>query len=300
MSETILEVTNLTKYYGRTAALDKVSITIQRGMIYGLIGENGAGKSTFMRAVMGLISVAEGEISLFGARGTRGLQAARRRMGQSIEIPALYPELTAVDNLRIQAASGGVSERRIPELLALMNLSDTGSKKVKNFSLGMRQRLAIAVTLITDPEFLILDEPINGLDPAGIVEMREIIRKLVTTKGLTVLISSHLLDELSHLATNYGILHHGRLLRELSKEELQQESRRYIRLETPQSARALPVLDHLRIHRYAVTDSSEIRIYERLEEVALINRALVNADIEVQGISLAGQSLEEYFMQLTK
>ena len=145
-------------------------------MIYGLIGENGAGKSTFMRTIMGLISIDEGSIELFG---TTDLQAARRRMGQSIETPALYPELTARDNLRIQAANGGVSDREIEDLLKMMRLENTGKKKAKNFSLGMRQRLAIANALITNPEFLILDEPTNGMDPAGMAEMREIIQRLV-------------------------------------------------------------------------------------------------------------------------
>jgi ABC-2 type transport system ATP-binding protein len=169
MPETILKATNVTKIYGKDKVLDKVSIKINRGMIYGLIGENGAGKSTFMRTVMGLITIDEGDIELFGETGTKGLQRARRKMGQSIENPALYPELTARENLRVQAANGGVSEREIDDLLQLMNLRHTGKKKAKNFSLGMRQRLAIASTLITNPEFLILDEPTNGLDPSGIL-----------------------------------------------------------------------------------------------------------------------------------
>ena len=196
-------------------------------MIYGLIGENGAGKSTFMRTIMGLISIDEGSIELFG---TTDLQAARRRMGQSIETPALYPELTARDNLRIQAANGGVSDREIEDLLKMMRLENTGKKKAKNFSLGMRQRLAIANALITNPEFLILDEPTNGMDPAGMAEMREIIQRLVKERGITVLLSSHLLDELSQIATHYGILHEGHLIKELSKEELAQESRQFIKL----------------------------------------------------------------------
>ncbi|HAX1488458.1 TPA: ATP-binding cassette domain-containing protein, partial [Enterococcus faecium] len=210
-NETVLKATGITKKYGAAKALDKVSIEIKRGMIYGLIGENGAGKSTFMRTIMGLISIDEGSIELFG---TTDLQAARRRMGQSIETPALYPELTARDNLRIQAANGGVSDREIEDLLKMMRLENTGKKKAKNFSLGMRQRLAIANALITNPEFLILDEPTNGMDPAGMAEMREIIQRLVKERGITVLLSSHLLDELSQIATHYGILHEGHLIKE--------------------------------------------------------------------------------------
>ncbi len=299
MLETILKATNLSKIYGKHKALDKVSIEIKRGMIYGLIGENGAGKSTFMRAVMGLITIDEGDIELFGETGMKGLQQARRKMGQSIETPALYPELTARENLQVQAANGGVSEREIDDLLRLMNISNTGKKKVKNFSLGMRQRLAIAATLITNPEFLILDEPTNGLDPSGMVEMREIIQRLVTERGITVLLSSHLLDELSQIATHYGILHDGRLIRELSREQLASETRRYIELETIEVQKAVVVLDELGIKDYGVVNGTEINIYEQLDDVAAINRSLVLANVNVLRIGTTRQKLEDYFLQLT-
>lgn len=299
MTESILKATNISKIYGEHKALDKVSIEIKRGMIYGLIGENGAGKSTFMRTIMGLITIDEGNIELFGETGAKRLQYARRKMGQSIETPALYPELTARENLRVQAANGGVGEREIDDLLRLMNLKDTGKKKAKNFSLGMRQRLAIATTLITNPEFLILDEPTNGLDPLGIVEMREIIQRLVTERGITVLLSSHLLDELSQVATHYGILHDGKLIRELSKEELARETRRYIELETSEIQKAVVVLDELGIKDYEVVNGNEMNIYERLEDVATINRSLVLADVNVSRIGTTRQKLEDYFLQLT-
>jgi ABC-2 type transport system ATP-binding protein len=299
MSETILKAANISKLYSKHKALDKVSIEIKRGMIYGLIGENGAGKSTFMRVIMGLITIDEGSIELFGETGSKGLQHARRKMGQSIETPALYPELTARDNLRVQAANGGVSEREIDDLLHMMNLSHTGKKKAKNFSLGMRQRLAIASTLITNPEFLILDEPTNGLDPSGIVEMREIIQRLVSERGITVLLSSHLLDELSQVATHYGILHQGKLIRELSKEELARESRQYIELETTEVQKAVVVLDELGISDYEVANGTDINIFERLDDVAAINRSLVLADVNVSRIGTTRQKLEDYFLQLT-
>lgn len=299
MTETILKATNVSKKYGKHKALDKVSIEIKRGMIYGLIGENGAGKSTFMRTVMGLITIDEGEIELFGKTGAKGLQHARRKMGQSIETPALYPELTARDNLRVQAANGGVSEREIDDLLRLMSLEHTGKKKAKNFSLGMRQRLAIASTLITHPEFLILDEPTNGLDPSGIVEMREIIHRLVSERGITVLLSSHLLDELSQIATHYGILHDGRLIKELSREELANETRQYIELETTEVQKAVVVLDELGIRDYEVINGTDINIYERLNDVSTINRSLILADVNVSRIGTTRQKLEEYFLQLT-
>ena len=295
-NETVLKATGITKKYGAAKALDKVSIEIKRGMIYGLIGENGAGKSTFMRTIMGLISIDEGSIELFG---TTDLQAARRRMGQSIETPALYPELTARDNLRIQAANGGVSDREIEDLLKMMRLENTGKKKAKNFSLGMRQRLAIANALITNPEFLILDEPTNGMDPAGMAEMREIIQRLVKERGITVLLSSHLLDELSQIATHYGILHEGHLIKELSKEELAQESRQFIKIDTSATEQAVTVLDSLGYRDYFVQSSRVIQLFEGIGQVAAINQALVEAKVPVDGIHLVGQKLEDYFLQLT-
>ncbi|HGF7504033.1 MULTISPECIES: ATP-binding cassette domain-containing protein [Enterococcus] len=295
-NETVLKATGITKKYGAAKALDKVSIKIKRGMIYGLIGENGAGKSTFMRTIMGLISIDEGSIELFG---TTDLQAARRRMGQSIETPALYPELTARDNLRIQAANGGVSDREIEDLLKMMRLENTGKKKAKNFSLGMRQRLAIANALITNPEFLILDEPTNGMDPAGMAEMREIIQRLVKERGITVLLSSHLLDELSQIATHYGILHEGHLIKELSKEELAQESRQFIKIDTSATEQAVTVLDSLGYRDYFVQSSRVIQLFEGIDQVAAINQALVEAKVPVDGIHLVGQKLEDYFLQLT-
>ena len=299
MSDTILKATNITKIYGKHKALDKVSIEIKRGMIYGLIGENGAGKSTFMRIIMGLIKMDGGNMELFGDTGVKGLQYARRKMGQSIEMPALYPDLTARGNLQVQAANGGIGEREIDDLLHLMNLSHTGKKKTKNFSLGMRQRLAIASTLITNPEFLILDEPTNGLDPSGIVEMREIIQRLVSDRGITVLLSSHLLDELSQIATHYGILHDGKLISELSREELTTVTRQYIELETMEVQQAVVVLDELGIKDYEVINGSEIYIYEHLDDVAAINRSLVIANVDVSRIGTTRQKLEDYFLQLT-
>ena len=299
MTDTILRASNISKIYGKHKALDKVSLEIKRGMIYGIIGANGAGKSTFMRTVMGLIATDEGVIELFGETGPKGLQRARRKMGQSIETPALYPELTAYRNMQVQAANGGVGNREIDELLALMNLGDTGKKKVKNFSLGMRQRLAIACTLVTNPEFLILDEPINGLDPSGIVEMREIIQRLVSERGITVLLSSHILDELSQIATHYGILHDGKLINELSRDELAEVTRQYIELETQSSEKAVTVLDELRIKNYEVISSTVINIYERLDDAAKINHALVSAGLSVSRIATTRQKLEDYFLQLT-
>lgn len=299
MSETILKVNNLVKNYGKHKVLDGMSMEIKRGMIYGLIGVNGAGKSTFMRIVMGLTHADSGEIELFGSSDIKGIQKARRKIGQSIETPALYPELTALDNMKVQAANAGVGNNEINHLLKLMNLQDTGNKKVKNFSLGMRQRLTIANTLVSNPEFLILDEPTNGLDPAGIIEIREIIKKLVSEKGLTVLISSHILGELSQVATEYGILHQGRIIQELSKSELMQKSQQYLELQVGDIDKAVTVLDSMNIEDYEVSDDSEIRIYSNLDKVASINKQLVSNNIDVYKIGATNQKLEDYFMNIT-
>jgi ABC-2 type transport system ATP-binding protein len=236
----ILNVQNITKIYGKHKALDNVSLSITKGQIYGLIGENGAGKSTFMRVIMGMIRIDNGVIELFG--DNKNIQAKRKRMGQSIEFPALYPQFSAADNLKIQAMNAGIKNPAILETLEIVHLGNTGEKAAKNFSLGMRQRLAIAQTLITNPEFLILDEPTNGLDPVGMIEMREIIKSLSQERNITILLSSHLLDELSKVATHFGILHKGILLCQLSKQELYAQYKGSIILETNDNDKAISIL----------------------------------------------------------
>jgi len=299
MAETILKIQDAVKTYGQRTVIKHVSLEIKRGMVYGLIGENGAGKSTIMRLIMGLTHADSGQIALFGQHDQAGLQAGRRKIGQSIETPALYPELTAQQNMAVQAANAGVGEQEIPQLLAQMSLADTGKKKVKNFSLGMRQRLAIAQTLISHPELLILDEPINGLDPAGIIEIREIIQRLATEKGITVLIASHILGELSQVATDYGILHQGELIQELSQAELAQQSRRYIDLEVDDAKRAVVVLDQAKIDDYTVLNEHQLHIFATVS-VPELNRQLVTAGVAVSRIGMTKQKLEDYFMTLTE
>lgn len=299
MAETILKIQDVVKTYGNRTVIDHVSLEIKRGMVYGLIGENGAGKSTIMRLIMGLTHIDSGQLTLFGRHDQAGLQAGRRKIGQSIETPALYPELTAYQNMAVQAANAGVGETEIPQLLAQMSLADTGKKKVKNFSLGMRQRLAIAQTLISHPELLILDEPINGLDPAGIIEIRTIIQRLSTEQGITVLISSHILDELSQVATDYGILHHGQLIQELSQAELAEKSRRYIELEVDNVNQAVVVLNQMQLRDYVVVNDHQLQLFEMVA-IPELNRRLVTAGIAVSRIGMTNQKLETYFMTLTE
>ena len=301
-SEYVLRTKNISKRYRDTYALKNISIEIKRGEIYGLIGLNGAGKSTFMRTVMGLISLNTGEVELFGKTGEKGLAHGRKRIGQSIETPALYPNMTAVENLEVHRIMSGVSDKSIvKKTLEIVGLGFTGKKKAKNFSLGMKQRLALAISLITNPEFLILDEPTNGLDPEGIIEIRELLRRFAKERGLTILLSSHLLDELSQIATHYGIIDKGRLVKQLSAEELEIESRRYVKIITNDSTKAIALLkEHFGITDFQTISAKEIRIFEQTDNTGAMNTLLVRNGIIVESIGAADQRLEDYFVNLIK
>ncbi len=232
---TVLQTKDLTKSFGKKVAVDHVSMTIHRGDIYGFIGRNGAGKTTFMRMILSLAHPDSGEISLFDGEPR---ESAGLRIGSLIEAPGLYPQCTAEENLRRFAILYGLSKVNYGELLSYVGLADSGKKKVGGFSLGQKQRMGIAVALLGDPEFLVLDEPINGLDPAGIRDMRDLILRLNQEKGITFLVSSHLLDELSKIATRYGIIHEGRLVEEISAGELaaRQGTSVHIRVESEEEA----------------------------------------------------------------
>ena len=300
MKEIILRTENITKSYGVQNAVENICIEITRGEIYGLIGLNGAGKTTFMKAITGLIGIDNGKIELFASSNEQELRLNRRRIGQIIEYPAIYPSMTAWENVEYQRILSGVPDgRKSHEVLKTVGLSQTGVKKTKDFSLGMKQRLGLAMALVNNPEFLILDEPVNGLDPQGIIEFRLFIRKLVDEFGLTVLISSHLLDELTHLATRYGILHKGRLVKQLSSEELSHESRQYLSIQTNDSSKSLAILqEHFNIRDFTVSPSNELHIMEGLLDAGKMNTLLVQNGIEVKGLHIREQKLEEYFIHL--
>jgi ABC-2 type transport system ATP-binding protein len=301
MNDYVLRTNGISKKYGDVYALKNVNIEIKRGQIYGLIGQNGAGKTTLMRAVMGLIFLSEGEIELFGKTGKTGLQEQRQKIGQSIESPALYPNATAEQSLEIQRIiSNNPDKSVIKKTLELIGLADVGRKKTKDFSLGMKQRLALGQALINKPEFIILDEPANGLDPKGIIETRELLRHLAHDEGITLLVSSHLLDELSQVATHYGIIDKGRLIKQLSAEELANEARQYIRIITTQTAEASAMLEKkLSVKDYQIVSPKELRVYEQTDKTGAINTMLVQGGITVEGIGASGQNLEEYFVNLT-
>jgi ABC-2 type transport system ATP-binding protein len=296
----------LGKKYGEKYAVWGLNVEIRRGQIYGLIGQNGAGKTTFIRMLTGLISPTEGQIELFGESGERGLRQARRKIGSIVETPALYPAMTARQNLKTQALLLGLDDSAslIREALELAGLEYTGGKKVRDFSLGMRQRLALAQAMLAEPEFLVLDEPVNGLDPKGIIENRELLKRLAAEKGMTILISSHILSELSLLATDYGIIDNGRLVKQISAAELQKECRQSIRLLSPEAEKAVSFLKdnfHVTDMEIAAVGGSgkEIRIFEQFDYIAQMNMALCKADIPVNAVGMERQDLEAYFMKLT-
>lgn len=298
MSE-LLQTRALTKQYGRHRAVDQVSMHIKKGAIYGFIGRNGAGKTTTLRMISGLASPTAGEIELFGCRG-RELSRIRSRVGCLIEGPGLYGSMSARDNLKMKSMLLGVYKRGYEEeLLDIVGLGGVGKKPVKRYSLGMKQRLGIALALVGEPDLLVLDEPINGLDPQGIAEVRDTVLKLNRERNMTILISSHILEELSKIATDYGIIHNGTLLQELTNEELMEKCSERLEVTLDDPERAVPVMDRLGIKRYQVADREHIYIFERLEESAALNMAFAKAGIPVRGISVTNEELETYFLKLT-
>ena len=299
MSELLLQTRNLTKQYGRHRAVDDVNMHIKKGAIYGFIGRNGAGKTTCLKMISGLSTPSYGEIEMFGYKG-KDLQKVRSRVGCLIEAPGLYGNMSAFDNLNIKCKLTGIKKKGyIEELLKTVGLDAVGEKKTKHYSLGMKQRLGIALALVGEPDLLILDEPINGLDPQGIVEVRETIQKLAKERGMTICISSHILEELSKIATDYGIIHNGCLVQELTREELMKKCSERIELTLDNPKQAIHVLDDMGFNSYQVIDKEHIHIFERLGESASLNMELAKAGIPVKGISITSEELENYFLRLT-
>lgn len=297
MNDTILRVNNLTKTYGTKTALKDVTFSVKRGKIYGFIGENGAGKTTTIRAITGLTTVKEGAVELFGESDRNGLECARRKMGCLVEQPILSLNKTAYDNLKMQQLLYGQSDdERVEKVLARVGLGGVANKKVKDFSLGMKQRLGIALALINGPELLILDEPVNGLDPMGMVDVRELLRSLCEEDGITILISSHILAELYQLATDYIMISHGRILETIAKEELDKKCAAYIILEAPEAEAALAVLAERGV-KSAVSENEMIKIYDSVS-VKDVAKWMFDANILVTLLTKYEKSLENYYMEL--
>ena len=299
MSEILLQTKGLTKQYGRHCAVDQVNLHIKKGAVYGFIGRNGAGKTTFLKMISGLSSPTSGEIEMFGYK-EKELSRVRSRIGCLIEEPGLYGNMSAFENLSMKCRLFGIKKRDyVEQILDTIGLKEAGKKKTKHFSLGMKQRLGIGLALVGEPDLLVLDEPINGLDPQGIVEVRDMILKLSEEKHMTIIISSHILEELSKIATDYGIIHRGVLLQELSREELMKKCCERIEITMDQPRQAVPILDSMGFANYQIVDSEHVFIYERLEESALLNRELNRSDIYVKEIKITNEELETYFLNMT-
>ncbi len=297
--EYLLTTNALTKSFGKHKAVNNVSIHIRQGGIYGLIGRNGAGKTTLLRMISGLCAADSGEISLFGYSGVQRLQVMHR-MGVLIENAGYFPNISAAENLKLKCiAMGADYKKSVPQLLEIVGLSDTGNKAVKKFSLGMKQRLGIAFALVGNPDLVILDEPINGLDPQGIVEVRDIIEKLNRERNITFIVSSHILEELSKIATDYGIIHNGRLIDEFSTEQLSEKCKERIVILTDDTAKACTVLENIGITQYKVVDLTTIEVFERLDQISQITMEFAKANVRLNGITLKNETLEDYYLNVT-
>lgn len=294
----ILETRSLSKQYGHFKALDGMDMHIPKGAIYGLVGKNGAGKTTLIRLICGLQEPSSGSFTLYGTENRdKAIVRARRRMGAVVETPSLYPDMTAEENLKMQYRVLGLpSFEGIGALLSLVGLENTGRKKARNFSLGMKQRLGIAVALAGDPDFLVLDEPVNGLDPQGIIEIRELILKLNRERQISVLISSHLLDELSRLATHYGFIDSGHMVREISAAELDTVCRKCVRLVVSDVKPLGRVLDSMGIE-YNIHSPTQADVFARVNLSGLVN-ALAKEDCELIAAQERDESLESYYVNL--
>ena len=296
MTEPVLTMKKVSKSYGKATVVDNFDLTVHKGRICGLIGPNGAGKTTIMRMLAGITLKDSGEISFFGK--SENLDENRKRMSFMIEAPIVDPAMTARENLAyLRYVRGVADERRIDEVLDFVGLSNTGKKRVKNFSLGMKQRLGIAMAILSKPEILILDEPVNGLDPEGIVDVRLMLKKLAEEDGVSIIISSHLLSELSELCTDFTLINHGKLIESFTADELSAKCRNHISLRTNDINKTAAVLEkHLFMKEYKVVNNDELHIFEQLDRLELISKTITDNGIVITRLTEEGESLEEYYL----
>lgn len=296
--EYVLTTEKLSKQYRNFKALNELSMSVPKGSIYGFVGKNGSGKTTLIRIICGLQKPTQGNYTLYGTNYTeKSIIRSRRRMGAVVETPSIYLNMNAEDNIKEQYRILGLpSFDGIPNLLKLVGLENTGKKKAKNFSLGMRQRLGIAIALAGDPDFLVLDEPVNGLDPQGIVEIRELILKLNREHQITVLISSHILDELSRIATHYGFIDNGHIVKEITAKELKELCCKCVRLQVSDTKALARVLDGMSLE-YTVISNSKADVYAEINISQLVF-ALAKENCELISIHERNESLESYYMNL--
>lgn len=297
--DNIIEVRNLTKRYKKQLALDDVSLTIQAGDIYGLIGRNGAGKTTLLKAILQMITLTNGSVQLFGETIDRHHVKQLSRVGSMIETPAAYENLTAEQNLTYFCKLEGIVEpNAVTDALKFVSLVDTGKKKFKHFSLGMKQKLGLAMALLKKPDLLILDEPINGLDPVAIAEFRELLLKLNRENSTTILISSHILDELYHVATRFGFINEGKLVKEITKAAFEEQSSEFIKIVTPMVTQLTQVLNAAGIQNFKVVNDEQVNVYDTDLNVSDLNMALMNQGIVINGIQKEGENLETFFREM--
>ncbi len=297
----VLQTVGLTKQYGTQFAVNDLNVNVEQGKIYGLLGRNGAGKTTAIRMVTGLLKPTSGDVILFGEKMRTPTKQCFRRIGALIESPAFYENLTAKENLKIIADLRGTqSNNSIEKALELVNLENETKKKVKQFSLGMKQRLGIAMAMMHNPEFIILDEPTNGLDPIGIQQIRLLIKKLSAENGVTVLISSHILSEIEQMADKVGIIDKGVLVEELTMDEIRHRNRHYVKLTVSDMSKTVPILEkELAISDFQILNDNDIKIFQLDNNLENMNRVLVSNDIGVSELSVKKGNLEEYFLKLT-
>ncbi len=301
MNEFVIETKQLTKVYGEQTAVNAVELHVKKGRVYGLLGRNGAGKTTIMKMLLGLIAITSGEVNLFGENIKGRQKRVYPRIGAIIETPGFYPNLTGTENLEIFAKlRGTASPQAVETALKVVGLPYKDKKLFSKYSLGMKQRLGIANAILHDPELLILDEPTNGLDPIGIAEVRDFIKNLSATQGKTILISSHILSEIELLADDIGIIDHGILLEESSMEELKKKSGRYILLQLSEVSKATLILERqFGLKDYSVEDDHTLRLYDTGLDMGEINKALVTQNVTVICSQFSNDTLEDYFKKIT-
>lgn len=290
----VLKTENLTKEYSHNRVVDEISLVVKQGDIYGFVGKNGAGKTTFIRLILGLANTTSGSFSLFDGEN---IFKARRRIGSLVESPALYNNMSAKDNLNMYCAMLGIDNKKVDEILSTVGLKDTGKKKVRDFSLGMKQRLGIGMALVGNPDFLMLDEPINGLDPTGIVEIRELLIKL-KEYGKTIFISSHYLGELEKIATVYGIISKGKLIEEITAQELSKKCGKRTVIKTDNAEKAKKIVTSLlKTDNVAVGTDGSLYVRENIKDIGVITNELFKSGIVVSEISNEENSAEDYFIK---
>ena len=299
MNNTVIKLRDISKKRGQTEILNHLNMTVYQKDIYGFIGQNGAGKSTTMKIIMSLIKETQGQLELFDSLDN---QINRSRIGAIIENPAFYPYMTAYENLKYYVQYKGIVEiNSIEKVLKMVGLENVRKKKYKNYSLGMKQRLGLALALINNPDLLILDEPLNGLDPQGIVELREILSHLNKKYGITMHISSHILDELEMIATRYGFIHQGQMIEEITAEKLQEKLKKYISLDVENIGLASITLEQkLHTENFKVMDDHTIYLYDFVNESSLVATTLIQEGVILNKMNISNVSLENYYLSLIK